>query len=173
MTMPKIDWSNEVAVRNAFVEAVLAGDDLLAAHAGTVLVSESFDGAFSWPDEVESGVLLTEARLPEDPESVPYDSPGVELLDGLLPPKRFEVIMEGDELDADDELPLWRKAAAENILGSTELDWDVYSMWSVRPSQHEDGREAYLADMGGGYSFTKPGPGTRAMGRPSMRPSRC
>jgi hypothetical protein len=151
----KADWSDGIAVHSAFVEAVHADDDATAADAGHALVSMCFKGEFEWPDEVAWGVLLREDLVPQDPDSVPYDSPGVELLDGVPAPERFEAIKQGDKLRPR-ELLLWQKAAAENILANTDLDWDIYAMWAVRCVHHDDGREAYLAATSGGYSFTMP-----------------
>lgn len=143
----------EHAVCDAFVEAVHAGDHASASNAGKVLVSKSFEGEFSVLDEVESGVLLTEALIPQDPDSV-YDSAGVALLDGLVSAERLAALSEGDAFSAA-EHDLWQRRAAEHILGSIgDLDlWDTYSMWTIYRVLHTDGREAHLADVGGGYSF--------------------
>lgn len=35
-----------------------------------------------------------------------------------------------------------------------DLDWDTYEMWDVQRVQHTDGRVAYLAEVGGEYSFS-------------------
>lgn len=149
--MPDINWSNETAVRNAFVEAVHAQDSLRADAAGRVLVNESFGGSFSYRQEVASGTLLTEDLLPQDPAE---DSQGLELLAGLVSEQRLRQLHDDDPLTRR-ELNFWKKAAAEHILTDTDLDWDVYSMWAVRCVSHSDGRKAYLTDIGGGYSFSE------------------
>lgn len=150
-----MDWRNETAVRDAFVEAVHAGDHAAASNAGTVLVNKSFEDEFSVLDEVESGVLLTEALIPQGPDNV-YDSAGLALLKELLPSERFAAFLEGAALSAA-EHDLWQRRAAEHILGSIgDLDWDTYSMWTVYRVRHFDRRVAYLADVGGGYAFDGP-----------------
>ncbi len=151
--MTQIDWSDDTTVRNAFVEAVHAGDHAAASRAGETLVSSMFDGSVI--DDVASGALLPEDLIPQDPDSAPYDSPGLELLDGLVAEDRLAELYKGGDMSAV-ELTLWQRKAAEHILASPELDWDTYSMWAVRCVRHTDGREAYLADVGGGYSFTGP-----------------
>lgn len=81
------------------------------------------------------------------------DASGVALLEGLVSGERLAALVDGAPLSAE-ELPLWQRAAAEHILASIgELDWDTYSMWAVHRVRHSDSREAYLADVGGGYSF--------------------
>ena len=147
-----MDWSDETAVCDAFVEAVHAGDRASTSDVGNALVAKSFEGDFSGVDEVESGVLLTEALMPQDPDSVD-DASGVALLEGLVSGERLAALVDGASLSTE-ELALWQQAAAEHILASIgELDWDRYSGWAVHRVRHSDGREAYLADVGGGYSF--------------------
>jgi len=154
--MPKIDWTDESAVRDTFVEAVYADNAALATRAGTLLTSKSFEGEFEILNDVASGLLLTEDLIPPDPDSAPHGSPGIELLEGFLPAQRFAAIEGGDPLQPA-ESELWRRICAETLLTDwTELDWDIYSVWAVRRVPHTDGREAYLVDTGGGYSFTAP-----------------
>ena len=153
--MRTIDCTSEIQVRNEFVDAVHADDSGRIADAGQRLVSSCFEGEFNTPDEAESGVMLSAALLPDDPDSDASHAPGVEVLEGLLSPDRLNALMDGDAL-REDELALWRQTAAEDILASTDLDWDVYSMWSVWCVTHEDGRHAFLATIGGGFSVTEP-----------------
>jgi hypothetical protein len=160
--VPDINWSNETAVRDAFVEAVHAQDSLRANAAGHVLINESFGGSFSYGELVESGTLLTEYNLPQHPRDV--EDTELPLLTGLVSEQRLrqlQVAMLTQRSCDDDpftrrELDLWKKAAAEDILEATDLDWDVYSMWAVRCVSHSDGRKAYITDIGGGYSFSEP-----------------
>ena len=156
--MSTMDWSNDIAVCNAFVEAVHADNYALAGDACAALASERLVGTFS----VIEGVVLTEENIPTHPDNVPYDvgevfggESGIELLEGRVLPERLAVLMEGDDVMSLDELFLWRTAVAEKLFTDwADLDWDTYTMWAVRIVRHADGREAYLADVGGGYSFS-------------------
>ena len=156
--MSTMDWSNDIAVCNAFVEAVHADNYALAGDACAALASERLVGTFS----VIEGVVLTEENIPTHPDNVPYDvgevfggESGIELLEGRVLPERLAVLMEGDDVMSLDELFLWRTAVAEKCFTDwADLDWDTYTMWAVRIVRHADGREAYLADVGGGYSFS-------------------
>lgn len=150
--MSKMDWSNDIAVCNAFVEAVHADNYALAGEARAALASERFVGTFS----VIEGVVLTEENIPTHPDNVPYGVDyGIELLEGRVLPERLAVLMEDDDAMSLDELFLWRTAVAEKCFTDwADLDWDTYTMWAVRIVRHADGREAYLADVGGGYSFS-------------------
>ena len=150
--MSTMDWSNDIAVCNAFVEAVHADNYALAGDACAALASERLVGTFS----VIEGVVLTEENIPTHPDNVPYGVDyGIELLEGRVLPERLAVLMEGDDVMSLDELFLWRTAVAEKCFTDwADLDWDTYTMWAVRIVRHSDGREAYLADVGGGYSFS-------------------
>ena len=93
-----MDWRNETAVCNAFVEAVHADNYALAGDARAALASERFVGTFS----VIEGVVLTEENIPTHPDNVPCDmneafggDSGIELLEGRVVPERLAVLMEG------------------------------------------------------------------------------
>jgi hypothetical protein len=151
--MAKVDWHDEQSVMNAFVEAVHAGRPAAANKAGRKLVDGHFEGSFHGPREVADGTLLPEDSVPADPMA---DDAlvGLEVLEGHVPDERFEELEDGEDL-TDEERRLWRGLAAESIL-TENPDWDVYQGWSVARVVHTDGREAFLARLSGGYSFTTP-----------------
>jgi hypothetical protein len=129
----------------------------LANAAGSRLVSAAFkEGETAQLRPADEGVLLHKDQIPASPDDAPYGS-GLDLglLQSVVKPKRFTALAQGARL-TEKELARWRDLAAEALLSSWELDWDSYEMWDVQAVRHTDGRVAYLAEIGGGYSFSEP-----------------
>jgi len=150
-----VDGTSTLA--DQFVDAVLSGATKRANDLGSRLVSAAFEeGDLGTLQSVGEGVLLREEQIPASPDDAPYDSGlGLDLLQSVVKPKRFTALMKGADM-TEKELDLWRDLAAETLLCSSELDWDSYQMWCIRAVRHTDGRIAYLAETGGGYSFSEP-----------------
>ena len=139
---------------DAFVAAVLTGNWGTANGAGCDLLAEMSDTG-DWARTVCEGVILRNDQVPTDPLDVPGDEgPGVELLQGVVGEARFAKLNAGADMTPD-EARRWSRLAAEYLLSTTDLDWDVYAAWAIREIRASDGRVAYMADCGGGYSFSK------------------
>ena len=152
--MPTFDWDDEQSVTDIFVEAVYDGDAPLLARAGSTLIQERFEGVFSGGTSVDDGTLLRSEDLPERPDDQPQGEAGIELLEGQVSAERLEMLLNG-ALPTAEEVALWHARFGESLFNG-EHDYDVYQSWGVDRVVHTDGREAYLAFIGGGYSFTEP-----------------
>lgn len=156
--MSPTKWTDEESVIDAFVESIHKGDASTVRRAGKRLVKKYFDGDWDKWVSVCDGTLLRPEDIPLSPEDRVDGVSGVEALEGQVSPERLSELedeaSEGESLTPH-ELEMWRLVAAEDIL-TENPDCDVYPLWAVVRYTHSDGRVAFLADLGGGYSFTGP-----------------
>ena len=149
--MPRVSWSHEQAAIDLFVAAVHALKVPLITRAGSVLVRERFKEHFNGGVAIDDGTLLRADEMPDDPGDALV---GLEILEVHMSAQRLEELEEGQDLTSK-ELALWRRIAGEAIL-TENPDHDEYQSWSVEKVTHSDRREAFMAVLGGGYSFTQP-----------------
>ena len=139
------------AVVDAFVEAVHERSAAAVTRRGRQLALAYFeDGEACWTEACD-GVLLTSDQVPTDPDDCQIDR---DVLEDHVSPERYEEITDGAAL-TEMEHALWQRLAAVSIL-TDNPDGDEYASWSVGTFRHSDGRAAFAAFIGGGYSFTEP-----------------
>lgn len=147
--------AEKVALEDVWVDAVWTGDSKSIKRLGKRLL-KAFEDVDGGPTPVAEGTLLRYEQVPNEPDDIYADgeSPGLALLDDYVSADRLEQLEAGDPFTPAEAEAL-RLRASEWVLSSGPLDWDAYSMWSVKPVTASDGRVAFLASLSGGYSFTE------------------
>ncbi|MGI8422818.1 MAG: hypothetical protein ACR2NO_01650 [Chloroflexota bacterium] len=152
-----MDWNDEPSVIDAFVDAVHADNPYGANIAGARLLEQASQG---W-EQVASGTTLLRLDKVPMPEVSPWAGlghVGKEELEPFVTAERYEQLLadenQGESLTPE-EVQIWRKLESEEILNDNP-DFDAYPAWSVRRVTHSDGRVAFLAQIGGGDSYSEP-----------------
>jgi hypothetical protein len=138
------------------IQAVFA-DVARAFHDGDptrarVLFRRVLDGYVSGDDgyhsvDDRSGTLIRWGQLPK------YEDWGsTALLEGHVPPERWQELEgDGDDL-TDEELVLWRRLQTMALL-EENTDCDNYAFWNIKRLHAANGQMAIAAWLGGGYSL--------------------